>query len=109
MFADSFQPNEAYQAQIALEFRRLVSEYRFADEVNLDNLLVVFIDFSDEAKVRANWRAEKEVTAKIKNGYPVVWDVISMFSSLVVFYFSDADITANEKNGVSEAITDTYY
>jgi hypothetical protein len=32
-----------------------------------------------------------------------------MFSSSVVFYYSDADITVNENNGISKAIMDTYY
>lgn len=75
----------------------------------LKNLFVIYNDFSDEAKVGANWKATEEVKTQIKSKYPVVWDVISMFSRSVAFYYSDADITLNENNGISKAITNIYY
>lgn len=109
MYLDSHQPNDEYQKQISIEFRKLALKHRYADKSKLEDLFVTFVDFSDEAKVGANWRAEGEVRTQIKNQYPVVWDVVSMFSSSVVFYYSDTDIPANEKNGISKAIADTYY
>ena len=109
MYVGLFQTNEEYQGQIALEFGKLALKYSFADKSQLENLCVIYNDFSDEAKVEANWKAAKEVKTQIKSKYLVVWDVISMFSSSVVFYYSDADIEANENNGTSKTITDTYY
>lgn len=109
MYLSPAQPKEEYQRQIALEFRKLASKHRFTDELNLENLFVIYNDFSAEAKTEANWKAVKEVVTQIKSNYPVVWDVISMFSSSVVFYYSDADVAVCENNGISKAITDTYY
>ncbi len=109
MYINSSQPNEEYQEQIALEFRKLAIKHRFADESQLKNLFVIYNDFSDEAQVEANWKAAKEVKTQIKNKYPVVWDVISMFSTSVVFYYSEVDIEVNKNNGISKAITDIYY
>jgi hypothetical protein len=84
-------------------------KYGFTDEANLENLFVIYNDFSDEARVAANWKAAEEVKTQIKSKYPVVWNVITMFSGSVVFYYSDADIAVNENNGISQAITDIYY
>jgi hypothetical protein len=109
MYVSPSQPNEEYQAQIALEFRKLALKHKFTDESSLENLFVIYNDFSDEAKTEANWGAAKEVTAQIKSKYPIVWDVISMFSGSVVFYNTDTDIGVNENNGLSKAIRDTYY
>lgn len=102
-------PNKEYQEQITLEFQKLALKHRFANESQLKNLFVTYNDFSDEAQVEANWKAAKEVKTQIKSKYPIVWDVISMFSASVVFYYSDADIEVNENNGTSKAITDIYY
>lgn len=109
MHVSRFRHNPEYQAQIALEFRKLAVKYRFTDEMSLENLYVTYNDFSDEARTEANWGAAQEVAAQIKRRYPVVWDVISVFSSSVVFYYADTDIGVNENNGISKAIRDTYY
>lgn len=109
MYVSPSQPNEEYHAQIALEFRKLALKHSFTDEMSLENLYVIYNDFSDEARTEANWGAAQEVAAQIKRKYPVAWDVISMFSSSVVFYYADTDIGVNENNGISKAIRDTYY
>lgn len=109
MYVSPTQPNEAYQGQIALEFRRLALKHKFTDEAKLEKLFVIYNDFSEEAKTEANWKAIKEVETQIKSKYPIVWEVVSMFSGSVVFYYSHADIAVNENNGISQAITDTYY
>ena len=38
-----------------------------------------------------------------------MWDVIAKLLGSVVFYYCDADITANENNGISKTITDAYF
>ena len=109
MFVSPFRPNQKYDEEIVLEFRILAINHRLADISELEDLFVCYVDFSDEAKTVANWNADKEVKKEIKSKYPVVWDVVWMFSSSVVFYYSDADIRVYEKNGTSKAITDLYY
>ena len=45
----------------------------------------------------------------IKNTYPQVWELITIFSSTVVFYYQDAQIRENEASGVSVSILEQYY
>jgi hypothetical protein len=109
MYVGPVKPKEEYQQQIADEFCKLALKYAFASEAQLENLFVTFNDFSEEAKTEANWKAAKEVKEFVKKKYPVAWDVLAMFSSSVVFYFSDSDIASNENNGTSKAIANDYY
>jgi hypothetical protein len=109
MYVRNFEPNEEYQNEIANEFRRLARKYQFATEEQLRDLWVTYIDFSEEAKTEANWKAAKEVEDSLRKKYSVVWDVIPMFSGSVVFYYSDFDIAINESKGISKLITDDYY
>src|SRR5688500_4351942 len=55
------RPNEEYQRQIGLEFKRIALRYNFVDKTKLDDLFVIYNDFSREAKTMANRRAAKEV------------------------------------------------
>ena len=109
MYLEYFKPKEEYQRQIADEFYRISLKYQLATEEQLENLFVIYNDFSEEAKSEANWKAAKEVREFVKKKYPVAWDVLAMFSSSVVFYFLDSDIAANESKGISEAIANDYY
>jgi hypothetical protein len=109
MYKSAFEPNEEYQRQVSAEFRRLASRYRFTREEQLENLFVTYNDFSEEARTEANWKASPFVKWSIKWKYPAVWDVMTIFSGSVVFYYSDTDIAANENNGNSKMITDDYY
>ena len=104
-----FHPNEIYQEQIAKEFRRLARKYKFANKSKLKDLFVTINDYSDEAMTVANWKAIKEARGEIKNKYSQVWDLLSIFSTTVVFYYFDSQIQENEKNGVSERIKNDYY
>ncbi len=109
MFFRTFEPKEDYQKQIAAEFHQLALKYQFAKEEQLKDLFVFYNDFSEEAKTEANWKAVKELRSFVNSKYPPVWLVIAMFSSLVVFYYSDNEIIANENNGISEMIADDYF
>jgi hypothetical protein len=109
MYEEAFKLNEDYQSQIESEFRKIASKYKFAAEEQLENLFVSYNDFSQEAKTEANWKAEKEVKDFIKVKYSVVWDVLTMFSNSVIFYYVDSDIATNESKGISEAITNDYF
>ena len=75
----------------------------------LEDLFVIYNDFSEEAKTEANWKARPEVEAQIVGKYPAIWKVLTPFSNLIVFYYSDADIVANEAAGLSTAIADAYF
>jgi hypothetical protein len=103
------KPNENYQKQIASEFQRIALKYKFANEKQLDDLFVAYDDFSEEAKTDTNWKAVKEVKQSITEKYSAVWNVISPFSSSVVFYYADSDILLNENKGISRSIANDYY
>ena len=89
MYAGTFKPKEDYQSRIASEFHRIALKHKFADEKQLENLFITYNDFSEEAKTEANWKATKEIKGFLRKKYPVVWNFIAMFSSSVVFYYSD--------------------
>jgi hypothetical protein len=109
MYESTFEPNVEYQRQVTDEFRKLASKYQFAREEQLEDLFVTYNDFSEEARTEANWKAALIVKWVIKWKYSVVWDVMTIFSGSVVFYYSDTDIAANESNGISKLITNDYY
>ena len=109
MHVSNFEPNKEYQNQIAREFLILAAKHRFATEEQLRDLFVIYNDFSEEAKTEANWKAIDRFKWVAKFKYRAVWKVISMFSSTVVFYYSDSDIVPNEQKGLSEKIVNDYY
>ena len=109
MYIETFKPKEEYQRQIASKFQEIALKYKFANKAQLENLFVIYNDFSEEAKTETNWKAAKEVKNFLKRKYSVVWDVISIFSGSVVFYYSDFDIAINENNGISKSIANDYY
>jgi hypothetical protein len=102
-------PNEVFEKQIADEFKRLALKYQYTDPVNLQRFFVRFNDFSEEAKTDANWQAIEEAKDAITSKYPMVWHIEAIFSSSVVFYHSDDDISKNEKVGINQKIIDDYY
>ena len=63
----------------------------------------------EEAKTDANWRAIEEAKDTITSKYPMVWHIEAIFSSSVVFYYSDDEISENEKTGISQKIAGDYY
>lgn len=109
MYVRTFEPKEEYQREIALEFQKLAIKHQFATEEQLEDLFVIYNDFSEEAKTEANWQAANEVEQVLKDKYSVVWDVFPIFSGSVVFYYFDLDIAANENKGISKLITEDYY
>lgn len=109
MYIETFKPKEEYQRQIASKFQEIALKYKLANKAQLENLFVIYNDFSEEAKTETNWKAAKEVKNFLKRKYSVVWDVISIFSGSVVFYYSDFDIAINENNGISKSIANDYY
>jgi hypothetical protein len=109
MYIAPFRLNEVYEKQITDEFRRLALKYQYTDPVNLQRFIVRFNDFSEEAKTDANWQAVEEAKDSITSKYPMVWHIEAIFSSSVVFYYSDDEISRNEKAGISQKIVDDYY
>lgn len=109
MYTAPFKLNEVYDQQIADEFRRLASKYQYTDNTNLRRFIVRFNDFSEEAKTDANWQAIEAAKELITSRYPTVWHIEAIFSSSVVFYYSDNDISENEKAGIGQKIVDDYY
>ncbi len=109
MLTREHEYNGVYQFEIAHEFEKLALKHKLTDEASLENLLVVFNDFSDEARTDANWKAAKEIRQELRTKYSFIWDVISPFSGSVVFYYSDDDITLYKKNGMNQEVTNDYY
>lgn len=105
--------NPEYQEQISFEFSRLAKMYNFTKPSNLDNLLVVFNEFSHEAKTDANWKAIKEAENYLKDKYQYqdiwIWHISAEFESVIVFYLSESDIIKYNENGISENIKSDYY
>jgi hypothetical protein len=101
--------NEDYQNIIELEFRKLALTYRFAEETMLENLFITFNDFTMEAMTAANWSALIKLKPLLLSKYSIVWNVLAMFWGLVIFYYTDNDITANENNGINGEIIEIYY
>jgi hypothetical protein len=109
MFTRTFEYNGVYQFETAHEFEKLAVKHKFTDEESLEDLFVSFIDFSDEARTDANWKAKKEVKESLKDKYSFIWNVISPFSGSVVFYYDNQDVETYKNNGISRQITDEYY
>ncbi len=50
MYKSIMKPIEEYQKQIGLEFQKLALKHQFAKEEELEDIWVVYNDFSEEAK-----------------------------------------------------------
>jgi hypothetical protein len=109
MYIGTFELNEEYQKEIAKEFQRLAIKHGFATQDQLQDLFVMYNDFSQEAKTDANRKAADEVQRRIKEKYPMVWDIFTEHFGSVVFYYSDLEIAQNESSGISKLITEDYY
>ena len=77
----------------------------------MSNLLVVYNDFSEEAKTAANWNAIKKANNYLKRKYrnDSLWYVEAEFSSVVIFYLNESDISRNDENGISRKIKMDYF
>ena len=67
--------------------------------------------FSEEIRTDYNGKAYLLLKERLKEKYRhhSVWDICSLFSSLTVFYQTDADVRLNQDKGVSKQIKDEYY
>lgn len=108
-FLAPWEPNEQLLAEIARHYLAFAAQHGEIRDIRLTDLHVVCTDFSVEAMTEVNWKATKEFGLQVKRLYPTIWDVMSLFCSSVVFYYSDAEIAANEASGVSQAVTNEYY
>ena len=93
------------------EFKRIALKYHYATEEQFaQGMFVRYNDFSVEAKTDANRKAFGEAKYYIKKKHVIVWDVVADPSyGAVVFYYPEADVPENEKNGISKSIADDYY
>jgi hypothetical protein len=109
MYIGTFELNEEYQKEIAVEFQRLAIKHGFATQEQLQDLFVMYNDFSQEARTEANWKAADEVQQRVKEKFPTVWDIFTEHFGSVVFYYSDLEIAQNESSGITKLITEDYY
>ena len=104
-----WERNDQLLAEMARQFLALAAKHGSAERILITDLLVTCYDFSHEAMTEANWKATEEFRAEIRRPYPIIWDVMALFESSVVFYFSDEDIFRYLESGVSQTVTDEYY
>ena len=99
------------QAAIAGKFYELAEKYREQNLERYANVFVAFCDFSQEIRTDYNNRAYNQLKDKLKEKYSrdSVWDIYAIFSSLTVFYQTDADVRFNQERGISRQIKDEYY
>ena len=99
------------QAAISEKLCELALQYHMPDVENYQNVFVAYCDFSEEIRSDYNGKAYLLLKEELKEKYTrhSVWDIIALFSSLTVFYQTDADIRLNQDNGVSKQIKDEYY
>lgn len=105
----SWKPNDQLRVEMARQFLALAAKHESAEKILLTDLLVTCFDFSHEAMTEANWKATKEFRSEIRRSYPIIWDVMALFESSVVFYFADEDISRYLESGVSQTVRDEYY
>ncbi len=99
------------QDVIAKKFGELAMKYHVPDPEHYQNVFVAYCDFSQEIRADYNNRAYNQLKDKLKVKYrrDSVWDIFALFSSLTVFYHTDADVRLNLDKGVSKLIKDEYY
>ena len=99
------------QAAISEKLSELASKYQMPELNIYQNVFVAYCDFSQEIRADYNNRAYNQLKDKLKEKYrrDSVWDIFALFSSLTVFYHSDADVRLNQDKGVSKQIKDEYY
>ena len=99
------------QAAIAGKIYELAGKYRVPDLDCYRNVFVAYCDFSQEIRTDYNNRAYNQLKDKLKEKYrrDSIWDIYAIFSSLTVFYQTDADVRFNQERGVSRQIKDEYY
>ena len=99
------------QAAIAEKIYELAEKYREPNLERYTNVFVAYCDFSQEIRADYNNRAYNQLKDKLKEKYRrySVWDFFALFSSLTVFYHTDADVRLNQERGVSKQIKDEYY
>jgi hypothetical protein len=98
------------QTEISQKFYELALKYSFGNEKSVKNVWVCYNDFSAEMKTDVNRRTYKEAGKPIKAKYGKysLWNIVTSFESVVVFFLKDSDINENTKNGISEKIRNDY-
>jgi hypothetical protein len=109
MHSGRFKMNKSYQETIARNFARIALKTKLAEPTTLKNVYVVYNDFSEEAKTDANWKADKKFRIILKDKYVDVWDVLAMFSSTVVFFYTESQISKNKRDGNTKRIREDYF
>lgn len=108
---DGYTYNEDYQKEIAAGFAKIAEEFAYADQTQLNNLLVVYTDVSAELKVDANIKAAEHAGEwmKFKYTHAGFWTIYPAGTAAVVFCLKDRDVLTNQENGVSQSIENEYF
>jgi len=119
-----FNYNPEKQTAIANQFKKLVSNVilpkkkgllsflrRNRSKYKTPGLFVVFSVFKPIAieEVYSNVSREQIRGLKKQIGNKEIWEIISGFSSAVFFFFTDAQVEENKRNGVQEELAARYF
>ncbi len=111
MHTSGFGYDPVKQTQIAEAFYQLAKRYRFKSDKEITSVFVAFSDFSEELKADANSKADREARPMIVKNYQPhgIWDVISIFSGVVVFFHTEAELQQARLTKVTDAINKDYF
>ncbi|GGD89621.1 hypothetical protein [Paenibacillus nasutitermitis] len=99
-----FGYNKNIQKLIVREFSRITREIETVKNYETDNLFVCYTDFEHEAKTAANSEISIEIREKLFARHKEIWQVVSLFTTITVFYLTDVDLEQNAASGVNEEI-----
>jgi len=99
-----FGYNKNIQKLIVRAFTRIARETDTGKSYDTDNLFVCFTDFEKEAKTAANSEISTGLREKLLAGHREIWQVVSLFTTITVFYWTDEDLKHNDANGVNDDI-----
>ena len=104
-------PDKIYlhKDEILLEFKKVASIQNYVSDEILNNPFVEFVNFYAEARRLVNVKATQEAETLFAKKFPMIWKIEKEFSHLIVFYYTDKDITTYEDNKISDLIKNDYY
>jgi hypothetical protein len=103
---NSYSYNQKYREAIRLHFKEIVKESGLKVSFSIDDLFICYTDFEFEAGERAVKQMLHDHHDKLAARFHShnLWDIIGRFSSINVFYLTNADVKHNKANGNCEEL-----
>jgi len=99
------------QTQISRKFYELASEYSFDSEDHIKDVWISYIDFSVELKTYTNRLAFIEAEPYLRQKYRgiPIWNIYTMYRSVIVFFDNDSDIKKYSELGICKNMQADYF